>query len=204
MLPVDVEKKALRAQMREIRRAIAADPADRLARSARIWSGVVAAVGLEGGGVPAGAGAGAAVVGASAAVPGGSALRRVMLFESLPTEPDTSGWYAWCAAHDVLAYAPLVSGADLLVVPGDLDPSVLDVVVVPGLAFTTSGLRLGQGGGHYDRFLARLRPDCITVGVGFAEQLVDAIPTEPHDVRLDLVVTDSPATATATASAPRR
>jgi len=46
-------------------------------------------------------------------------------------------------------------------------------------------------GGHYDRFLPRLRPGCRTVGAGFAEQLVADLPTEPHDVRLDLVVTDA-------------
>ena len=38
--------------------------------------------------------------------------------------------------------------------PGDVDPATLDVVVVPGLAFTADGRRLGQGGGHFDRFLA--------------------------------------------------
>ena len=74
--------------------------------------------------------------------------------------------------------------------PGDVDPASLDVVVVPGLAFTADGRRLGQGGGHYDRFLPRLRPACVTIGAAFAEQLVDDLPTEPHDIRLTLVVTD--------------
>ena len=87
--------------------------------------------------------------------------------------------------------APEVDGPDLRVQPGDVDPASLDVVVVPGLAFTADGRRLGQGGGHYDRFLPRLRPECRTVGAAFAEQVVDDLPTEPHDVRLDLVVTDA-------------
>jgi 5-formyltetrahydrofolate cyclo-ligase len=161
--------------MREVRRTIAADPVDRLARSARIWSGIVAVTGL-------------------------AAPRNVLLFESLPTEPETAGWYAWCRDHDVAAFAPHVDGPDLRVVPGhrsavprrpDVDPAVLDVVVVPGLAFTADGRRLGQGGGHYDRFLPRLRAGCVTIGAAFAEQVVDDLPTEPHDVRLDLVVTDS-------------
>jgi 5-formyltetrahydrofolate cyclo-ligase len=159
-------KRELRAAMREVRRAIAADAADRLTRSARIWAGVVVATALR---------------------PG----QRVMLFEGLPTEPETSAWFEWCHDHDVAVFAPAVDGPDLRVVPGDVDPALLDVVVVPGLAFTADGRRLGQGGGHYDRFLRGLRPGCVTVGAGFAEQLVDDLPTEPHDVRLDLVVTDA-------------
>jgi 5-formyltetrahydrofolate cyclo-ligase len=160
------DKQALRAEMRAVRRAIATDAADRAARSERIWSGIVAATALA---PPA----------------------QVMLFEGLPTEPDTTGWFAWCRAHDVATFAPAVDGPDLRIVPGDLDPTLLDVVVVPGLAFTRDGRRLGQGGGHYDRFLPRLRPECRTVGAAFAEQLLDDLPTEPHDVRLDLVVTDA-------------
>jgi 5-formyltetrahydrofolate cyclo-ligase len=160
------DKRALRSQMRAVRRAIAADGADRAARSARIWAGVVTATALA---PPA----------------------RVLLFEGLPTEPATEGWFDWCRRHDVDAYAPAVDGPDLRVVPGDLDPELLDVVVVPGLAFTSDGRRLGQGGGHYDRFLPRLRDGCRTVGTAFAEQLVDDLPTEDHDVRVELVVTDA-------------
>ena len=80
---------------------------------------------------------------------------------------------------------------ELRVVPGDLDPRELDVVVVPGLAFTADGRRLGQGGGHYDRFLPRLRPDCITIGTCFAEQLVADLPTTDDDVRVDHVASDA-------------
>ena len=115
-----------------------------------------------------------------------------MLFEGLPTEPATEAWFRWCRDHGVAAYAPAVDGPHLRVEPGDLDPRDLDVVVVPGLAFTADGRRLGQGGGHYDRFLPRLRPDCVTIGAAFAEQLVDDVPSEPHDVRLATVATDAP------------
>ncbi len=71
------------------------------------------------------------------------------------------------------------------------DPATLDLVLVPGLAFTTDGRRLGQGGGYYDRFLTRIRPDCITAGIAFAEQLVGDVPTEPYDQTLTMIVTDA-------------
>ena len=47
-----------------------------------------------------------------------------------------------------------------------------------------------SGGGHYDRFLAALPAGCLTVGVCFAEQLVDELPVEPHDRPVDVVVSD--------------
>ncbi len=72
----------------------------------------------------------------------------------------------------------------------DVEPTWPDLVIVPGLAFTADGGRLGQGGGWYDRFLSRIRPDCTTVGVCFVEQLLDALPTEPHDIAVDHVVTE--------------
>ena len=74
----------------------------------------------------------------------------------------------------------------------EVDPATIDLVLVPGLAFTPEGGRLGQGGGHYDRFLPTVRPDCATVGVCFAEQLVDHLPGEPHDHVVHVVVVDSP------------
>jgi 5-formyltetrahydrofolate cyclo-ligase len=64
------------------------------------------------------------------------------------------------------------------------------VAIVPGLAFTAAGDRLGQGGGWYDRVLADVRDDCTVIGVGFGVQVVDELPVEAHDRRLDLVVTE--------------
>ena len=63
----------------------------------------------------------------------------------------------------------------------------LDFVAVPGVAFTLDGHRLGRGKGFYDRLLTAVRG--IKCGVGFNEQIVSAIPTEPHDVRLDCILT---------------
>jgi len=79
-----------------------------------------------------------------------------------------------------------------VVVPEDEpDPATIDLVVVPGVAFTAAGHRLGQGGGWYDRFLTGLRPGVARIGVCFAECLVDELPTEDHDVVMDLVITDA-------------
>lgn len=69
-------------------------------------------------------------------------------------------------------------------------PHELDLVIVPGLAFDTAGNRLGRGGGFYDRFLSRLRPQTPVVGVCFDCQVVHSVPTDRHDRPVDRVVTD--------------
>jgi 5-formyltetrahydrofolate cyclo-ligase len=105
----------------------------------------------------------------------------VLGFTTVPGEPETRSLFVWCAATGRLVAVP----------EADIEPSWPDLVVVPGLAFTAAGDRLGQGGGWYDRFLSGIRADCVTVGVCFAEQIVDELPVEAHDVRMDHVVTDS-------------
>jgi 5-formyltetrahydrofolate cyclo-ligase len=72
-----------------------------------------------------------------------------------------------------------------------VDPGSVDLVVAPGLAFDRQGRRLGYGGGHYDRYLGRLGPEAIRIGVGFAFQVVEEVPAGPGDRRVDLVVTDT-------------
>ena len=71
-----------------------------------------------------------------------------------------------------------------------IDPNELDVVVVPGVAFGYSGARLGRGGGFYDRFLKSLPEATMRVGACFKMQLIDAVPTLPHDHPMGLVVTE--------------
>lgn len=72
-----------------------------------------------------------------------------------------------------------------------LDPASLDVVLVPGIAFTRDGKRLGRGGGYYDRFLATLPPTVYLIGICHAHQLRDDLPVEAHDVRVhEMVVAD--------------
>ena len=69
-------------------------------------------------------------------------------------------------------------------------PDLIDLVVVPGLAFDAAGYRLGRGKGYYDRFLPRLRRTATTVGIGFDLQIVDEVPVDEGDVQLDVVVTE--------------
>lgn len=68
------------------------------------------------------------------------------------------------------------------------------LIFVPLLAFDRLGNRLGQGGGHYDRILAAARAEgAISVGIAYAAQEMPLVPTEPHDARLDWIVTEKEA-----------
>lgn len=69
-------------------------------------------------------------------------------------------------------------------------PREVDVAVVPGVAFDRSGVRLGQGGGHYDRLLPELRPGALVVAPCFAVQVVDRVPRGTHDHLVDVLVTE--------------
>jgi len=70
----------------------------------------------------------------------------------------------------------------------DAEDVTPDVAFVPLLAFTSGGVRLGQGGGHYDRWLAA-NPEAIAIGLAWDCQLVDSLPVEAHDRHLRAVVT---------------
>ncbi|MGD9705438.1 MAG: 5-formyltetrahydrofolate cyclo-ligase [Acidimicrobiia bacterium] len=72
----------------------------------------------------------------------------------------------------------------------EIDPGVIDVVLVPGLAFDRRGGRLGYGAGYYDQFLTRVSSATPRVGTCFSAQLVDRVPTEPHDELVDVVITE--------------
>lgn len=62
-----------------------------------------------------------------------------------------------------------------------IEPTVLAAVLVPGLAFDWSGARLGRGAGFYDRFLESVGPRTHLIGVCFAMQVAERVPTESHD-----------------------
>ena len=89
----------------------------------------------------------------------------------------------------------LVPGGFGTMIPVEAAPAIEpDVIVVPLVGFDRSGTRLGYGKGHYDRTIAALRARGRSprlVGVAFSVQEVDTIPHEPHDVRLDVIVTET-------------
>ncbi len=70
----------------------------------------------------------------------------------------------------------------------EADLASVDVVVVPLVGADSRGHRLGMGAGHYDRFLAAY-PNVTTIGLAFSCQIVDEIPTEPHDIPLTRIIT---------------
>lgn len=70
-----------------------------------------------------------------------------------------------------------------------VDVTEVDLFIVPGLAFDRSGGRLGRGSAYFDRALSRRRG--MAVGCAWAMQVVDRVPLEPHDVRLDGLVTEA-------------
>ena len=98
---------------------------------------------------------------------------------------------ALCAVRDL--EADLEPGAMGILEPKRfcpvLQPEDADFAVVPCTTFDRAGNRLGQGGGYYDRILPRLR--CPTVCICRERLLADAVPTEPHDLRCALYLTEN-------------
>lgn len=72
-----------------------------------------------------------------------------------------------------------------------VDPHTIDAVLVPGSVFDVQGGRLGYGGGYYDRFFANEAPQAVRIGIAYDLQVVAAVPLEPHDQKLDYLVTET-------------
>ncbi len=66
----------------------------------------------------------------------------------------------------------------------------VDVAVIPGAGFDHKGNRIGYGGGYYDILLAGLQRHIPVIAPAFEEQVTDSVPSEPHDVKVDIIVTD--------------
>jgi 5-formyltetrahydrofolate cyclo-ligase len=136
----------------------------------------------------------------------------VMAFWSFGSEPDTALLVEALDSRGVRVALPRIVGGDIeayAYAPGDavtatsfgasepstgeaLDPSAIDVVVTPAVAFDRSGRRVGYGGGFYDRFFPRTRPDTLRIGIGFDLQLVEEeLPGGHFDLGLDAIVTES-------------
>jgi 5-formyltetrahydrofolate cyclo-ligase len=132
--------------------------------------------------------------------------KNVALFAPRPTEPDLDLLWELGSLEDRLVSYPRCDGKKLFFFavsslqelhPGrfgirEPDPKRpvqhLDAIVLPGLAFTESGVRIGQGAGFYDRFLETVHADTIKIGVCFDFQVVGNIPREEHDADVDFLV----------------
>jgi 5-formyltetrahydrofolate cyclo-ligase len=154
------EKSTLRAQMLQQLQTMTSD--DRIARSEKICARVFDS-------------------------PAWQTARAVLLFSSMRTEPQIAA----------LETAAVTEGKSIFIIPQTLRVEseleltfTPDLVLVPGLAFSRAGHRLGRGGGFYDRLLRGRAAHAIKVGVCFAFQLVEAVPIEPHDAIMNAVMSD--------------
>ena len=114
--------------------------------------------------------------------------QRVLLFSPIRTEPDIASLGSAAAdagKRSAIMPTTLRNECDLVLA------FIPDLVLVPGLAFTRAGHRLGRGGGFYDRLLAGRAKDALKVGICFSLQLLETIPTEAHDAVLDAVISDA-------------
>ena len=137
--------------------------------------------------------ASAAIFSAVERLPEFRAARTVAVFAALPDEPATDEVLArWASTRRACRPDALVFGAFGILEPQGERPcpaGEIDLVVCPGVAFTADGRRLGRGRGYYDRYLGDPAFRGFRVGVCYAHQLVDDLPVEPHDVRMDRVIT---------------
>ena len=104
-------------------------------------------------------------------------------------------WHAESGTYRLAIYtnaSTLIEGFHGIMEPAetyDIAPCDIGVWIVPGLAFTRDGRRIGYGGGWYDRYLAAAAPDAVALAVAYPFQILDDIPTDPNDRRVTDVVT---------------
>ena len=158
--------------------------------------------------------ASAAIQAAVLAMPGFRLARTVACYMAAPGEVQTAAILGRCRESGKQVVVPSWSrraggyvfariGKKSVLRPGPLgilqpgraagtEPATIDLAIVPGLAFDTAGNRLGHGGGHYDRLLARAcARGAYKTGLAFDCQVVGAVPAGRTDVRMDAVVTES-------------
>jgi 5-formyltetrahydrofolate cyclo-ligase len=108
---------------------------------------------------------------------------------ALPRFADPAASMAFARHTDPYGESDLEVGPFGMFQPDDdSEPLVPDVLFVPLVGFTPTLVRLGQGGGHYDRWLAE-HPRALAVGLAWDAQACETLPTEPHDKPLHAVVT---------------
>jgi 5-formyltetrahydrofolate cyclo-ligase len=159
------------------------------------------------------AAASARVVAQLSVLPELAGARAVLGFAAFGSEVNVDAWLRTLLGRELGVFLPFVDGSDLGIARiDDLDadvapgwrgvrepralgrrparPDRVDAAVIPGVGFDRHGARLGYGGGHFDRLLARLAPGTPVVGVAFAAQVVRRLPIEPHDRPIGVLVTE--------------
>jgi 5-formyltetrahydrofolate cyclo-ligase len=113
--------------------------------------------------------------------------KTVVLFSSLRTEPEISALESAAIAKRKSTFViPRSWGAE-----ADLElPFAPELILVPGLAFSSCGSRLGRGGGFYDRLLGTRAGGAFKLGICFGFQVLETIPTGPRDARMNRVISD--------------
>ena len=129
----------------------------------------------------------------------------IALFVSLTDEPQSTTTIEQLATHKRVV-VPRIEGDEMEfydisegLKPGafnimeptaktPVEPSEIDVMIVPGVAFTRDGARCGRGKGFYDKYLSRNGFRAYTIGVCYPCQIVEKLPTEEHDKNLNLVI----------------
>jgi 5-formyltetrahydrofolate cyclo-ligase len=71
-----------------------------------------------------------------------------------------------------------------------MDYSQIEFIIVPGVAFSEQGFRLGYGGGYYDSFISQLPKSSVTVAPTFPIQVLPEVPLEAHDLKVDMLITN--------------
>ncbi len=178
-----VDKTEIRRRMRELKRAVTAE--EKLRRSETVMRSVEH-------------------------LPEFQRARVVLLYWSMADEVQTHAFVErWYRAKTLLL--PCVDGDDLVLrqytgpecmVAGEQfgigeptgeewkDLGAVELIVVPGVAFDKQNNRMGRGRGFYDRLL-KSTPNAVKVGVAYDFQMLDTIPVEPHDVKMNRVITEN-------------
>ena len=136
--------------------------------------------------------------------------RRISLFWPFKGEPDLRGWMASVTAAGGTCLLPVVTakaqplmfrawkqgeklerGVWNIPFPADGPEQVPDIVIAPLVGFDDACYRLGYGGGFFDRTLAHLGRAPLVIGVGFSQQRIETIHPMPHDIPMDVIVTEN-------------
>ena len=132
--------------------------------------------------------------------------QNILFYYSLPDELPTMEFLKkWSTNKNI--YLPRVNGENLEILAYDdkklsigsfnieepigdeiIEPHLIDLIIVPAVAFDFNKNRLGRGKGFYDRLLSEAT-NAIKIGVGYDFQIFETIPTEPHDIPMDIVLT---------------